>query len=148
MTNQPSKYSKEIAPEIASLKLGDEVIVIEAKLYTRAGQVGCKARIVKAARIWLDIKEDLNLGGGYSRVWRMRRDTQYEGGEGNYLSYFLTPAQYVQQRRAEAARKTIDACGIQIAYGEKWQDDPKKLIALAEALKTVFPETGETKEGE
>lgn len=145
MTNQPSKYNKEIAPEIAALKEGDEVMVIKGG---GRRSTTSHARIVKAARIWLDIKEDVNLGGDYSRVWRMRRDTQYEGGEGNYLSYFLTPAQYVQRQRVEAARKTIDACGIQVAYSKKWHDDPEKLIAVAEALKTIFPETGETEEGE
>jgi hypothetical protein len=92
-----------------------------------------EARIVKAARVWVEI-EAVGEGPLNRQTWRMRRDTQDEATQySDSDASFLTEEQYRWQRRLDNARAYLSEQGIRVEEGP-WRD---REVALADVLRTA-----------
>lgn len=129
--------------EKIDVKVGDEVFVTVPGSGGRWGksEVGIKACVTSAARVWLTITEcEPREGLRLSREWRMRRDTQTESwtnntpGGGVYKVHFYTPAQWEIKQRLDAAYAFLREQGINILPESPWYDAAKR-IELADLIK-------------
>lgn len=122
-------------PQLGPLKPGDPVIVTNPD---RPRSEPMQAHVVKAARVWIDLRETDQVGS-FARTWRMRRDTQNEAtGYGHGGQRFATPDQYDWDRRLADADAFLREQGIELRIGGAWRE-PHRRLQLAELLRTVHP---------
>lgn len=113
-------------PELGPLAEGDEVIVVLRRPHGRVRRAELiPARVVKAARVWIEIDsldgQDTERAGWMpKRTWRMRRDTQNEGHDSYYQARFVTPAQHEYEQREQAARDLLNELGIELRSNSPW----------------------------
>lgn len=115
-------------PALGDLKPGEPVIVIDA----RSREPEIRAHVVKAARVWIEIKADDS-----PRTWRMRRDTQNENtGYGYGGNRFATVEQRAWDRRFAAADAYLTELGITFRSGALW-GAPEKRVQLADMIRAT-----------
>lgn len=90
-------------PVLGDIKPGDLVFVRGSERYI-------PARVVKAARVWIELEAT-----GDTRSWRMRRDTQEQATQysGSSAS-FVTAEQRAWDERLRDARKFLNSQGIRV----------------------------------
>jgi len=117
--------------ELGALAVGDEVIVSQHR--GRSWDY-IRARVTKVARVWVEL-EEIENASSRKRTWRMRLDTQREGGEGNYLSHFRTPAQHEWEKQRDDAQTFLGQQGLRPAFASPWRgaDQVIRLAALIRA---------------
>jgi hypothetical protein len=119
-------------PLLGDIKPGDPVIVTDPD---RNGSKAA-AHVVKAARVWIEIKADDS-----PRKWRMRRDTQNENtGFGFGGHRFATTAQHAWDQRFEEAHAYLTELGIKFRPGSLWSASEKR-IQLADLIRATTEET-------
>ena len=112
------------------VQVGDEIFVRPAN-YSRTSVDWVPARVVKAARVWLEISAGVNL-----RTWRMRRDTQNEGRDSYYQARFVTPEQREAEEEIDAADAFLRSQRISLERNSPWFSQSRR-IALATAVKIL-----------
>lgn len=121
----------------AGLKVGDTVIVVD-RSSGREGQT-YRATVEKAARVWLTLimVPDTKNGERYLRTWRLRRDTQGEGGTVyGHPTCFYTLEQWAAREAETDARKVLSAAGISVDYGSPFRT--RLLIELAACVQGLM----------
>lgn len=128
------------------VKVGDEVFVRPASYGRGSARNLIPARVTKVARVWLEIErmDDTPL---VKATWRMRRDTQSEGGGYSIDARFVTPEQAEQEKQLNVADATLKAHGIDIRYESPWRS-PSRRIALAAAILALGEELDKAADGE
>lgn len=119
-------------PELpGTLTPGTPVWVLPSPNGARRGSTPTEARIVRAARVWVDIE---SAGTRPMRRWRMRRDTQAEGSQypGNN-ERFVTDEQLRWERRRHDALTFLREQGITIESRSPWRDQPEGLADILRA---------------
>lgn len=116
-------------PEAADVKLGDEVFVIQYNYGRGVLPAPRPARVVKAARVWLEIED-----AAQRRHWRMRRDTQNEGTGYSYNARFVTPAQLKVELETRAATDFLREQGIEVRREGPWWPLERRMV-LAKLLR-------------
>lgn len=115
-------------PLLGDIQPGDPVIVIDPN--RRGAQTS--AHVVKAARVWIEIKADDS-----PRKWRMRRDTQNENTGYGYGGHrFVTAEQDAWNQRYEEADAYLAELGIEFRSGRLWSA-PEKRIQLADMIRAA-----------
>lgn len=118
-------------PALGTLKVGDEVIVLERR-YGR-GTEQHAAIVTSVARVWIDLKSF----EGY-RTWRMRLDTQDDGNKNSaWKDRFVTQEQFAWMEKLNAATSYLKKAGVQIEY-KSVMDSPAARVALAEMIRREF----------
>jgi hypothetical protein len=97
-------------PELGPVKAGDKVIVISG---SRRGSHR-EAVVTKAARVWLDLVETDD--STYPMTWRMRRDTQTDGGKYGSPTRFVTPEQLAWEEAERLADDFLKEAGIELRW--------------------------------
>lgn len=110
---------------------GDKVFVVRSMNDMRrrsdAGRY-IPAVVKSAARVWVTLTSD---EGGWPFVWRMRLDTQDDGGNYPGSSYrFVTAEQKDREEATSAARKLLREQGIIVEYSSPWRGKEAKLAEL------------------
>jgi len=119
-------------PLLGDIKPGDLVLVTDPD---RSGSKTA-AHVVKAARVWIEIKADDS-----PRKWRMRRDTQNENTGFGYGGHrFVTAEQRTWDQRLEEADAYLAELGIGFRPGRLWSASEKR-IQLADMIRATTEET-------
>jgi hypothetical protein len=120
-------------PALGKVAVGDRLLVIPTTYNSRTRQEPVPATVTKAARVWIDLEE---ITDGYARTWRLRLDTQHDGGNGNYHDRFVTPEQYAWEQRISGAWETLRVAKAAPDLGSPWRRDEERLLALADFIRT------------
>lgn len=115
----------EARPQLGELKPGQQVMVRRSANDMRgrkAEERYIPAEVVKTARVWVDLKksgEEASLWSIYR--WRMRKDTQDEGGQfsGSNAS-FATMEQHAWDETRNWAREFLGENGIRLDQGSRF----------------------------
>lgn len=118
-------------PELGKVAIGDHLLVIPAT-YARRPPEPVEAVVTKVARVWTELEEA--AGEGRKRTWRMRLDTQDEGGDSHYCARFRTREQHAWEQRLMAADTCLREAGVGLGHGKPWQE-PDRRIALANMIR-------------
>jgi|SRR4051812_26355028 hypothetical protein len=116
-------------PPLGKVAVGDRLIVIPASYNNRIKQEPVEAVVVKVARIWVELDE---VEG--PRSWRLRLDTQHDGGNGNYHDRFLTTEQHAWGQREQAVHDYLSEAGVSLKHGSRW-GTPEERLTLANLLR-------------
>ena len=114
-------------PELGKVAVGDELLVLRSYSKFRDNDP-IPVRVVKAGRVWIDLATE----GGMA--YRMRLDTQNEGGRYSTQNRFVTRAQYDWERSEKEARDVLRAALVDVDRGG-WNCGDR-LLALAEFVRT------------
>lgn len=114
-----------LRPELGELKPGQPVMVYRSSndmRWRKPEERAIPAVVVKAARVWVDLKkpgDDVATWSIYR--WRMRRDTQDEGTPyiGSNAS-FATLEQHAWDETQSWARGYLEENGIRVEHRSKW----------------------------
>lgn len=129
-------------PELGELKPGQKVVVYRSPNDMRnqpPEERAIPAEVVKAARVWVDLKVDETATDtARFMTWRMRRDsrdeaTQYSGSNAR----FATLEQYEWDETRRWALGLLQENGINIERGGKWDG---RQVELADILSKATPE--------
>jgi hypothetical protein len=125
-------------PRPGVLKPGDLVTVVTKSPYRDVGTRLTPARVLKAARVWVDLEEVPDHPTAYPTMWRMRLDTQDDGSSFNlYGPYFRTAEQLEYEKRVDAAAAVVHR------YFDTKYDNPLDtdvLFAVADLLTSLKAE--------
>lgn len=114
-------------PELGKVAVGDKLIVLVPKHRGEAGPY--QVEVIKAAPVWLTLQQVDNA----SRTWRMRRDTQDEGGDTNYNPRFVTAEQYAWEQHQTEVHNALQNAGIRMREDSPWKGEERR-TALAEFI--------------
>lgn len=121
-------------PELGPLKPGDSVFVILSSNASHGrtfAQRSFPGTVTKAACVWVEIE---TAPPGYSRHWRMRRDTQDQGSQ--YLgnnARFATPEQHAYDLAEHEAREYLREQRITVGFTSPWDGRLAELAARIRA---------------
>lgn len=122
-------------PDLGDIKPGDPVIVTDPDRAGRQTERQTRAHVVKASRVWIEIKADDS-----QRTWRMRRDTQNENTGFGYGGHqFVTAEQHAWDQRLAEADAYLTELGIEFRPGRLWSATEKR-IQLADMIRTATEE--------
>lgn len=131
-------------PPLGDLVAGQPVIVRRSSNDMRGRKAEDRyisARVVKAARVWVELASVSTRTSWDNivvpeRTWRMRMDTQNEATEfSGSNDQFLTLPQYQWQIARDWARSVLTEQGIRLDTDSPWR---KRIVELADLLsKTV-----------
>jgi hypothetical protein len=119
-------------PELGPVAVGDRLLVIPATYNNRIKREPVLAKATKVARVWVDLEEV--TGATQPRTWRLRLDTQNDGGEGGYRDRFVTPDQYAWERQITEATAVLRAAKAHPDFGSPWAKGDR-LLALADFIR-------------
>lgn len=120
----------QIRPELGDVKPGDPVIVTDPSIRFRDPET--RAHVVRASRVWIEIKADDS-----PRTWRMRRDTQNENTGVGYGGHrFATVEQHAWGERLNQANTYLAELGIEFRPGCLWGASEKR-IQLADMIRAA-----------
>ena len=120
-------------PALGKVAVGDELLVIRPFNRYRDDNDPVRVRVVKAARVWIDL-EEIDQVSSYARTWRMRLDTQNEGSKYTQQDRFVTAEQYAYETRVDAADAYLCEVKVRSDYGSLW-NAPERRIVLANLLR-------------
>jgi hypothetical protein len=123
-------------PALGKIDVGDTLLVIPATRSRFSDTEAIPVTVTKAARIWIELNGSVTGSNErrYPRTWRMRRDTQHDGGSGNYHNRFVTQEQYDWEQRIAAAEKYLKEIKLRPEWASPWSK-PDKLLTLANLLR-------------
>lgn len=118
-------------PELGELTPGQSVMVRRSVNEMRGIKPEDRyipAVVVKAARVWVDLKR---VGKGWPQSWRMRRDTQSESTRysGSNAS-FATMEQHAWDETQTWARGVLKENGIRLDHQSPWKGREVELADL------------------
>lgn len=114
-------------PPLPKLAVGDEVIVIQPNYRDTREH---RAKVTKVARVWIDLEEISDRP--YQRHWRMRADTQNDGGD-IQPNRFVTDEQHAWTKALADATARIGSHGINVGHHSPWHA-PERRMLLADLL--------------
>jgi hypothetical protein len=115
-------------PELGDLRIGDEVIVIENPSARTPRHT--RARVVKAAAVWIDVEP---VEDRYMRETRFRRDNQTaKARPEHWTPHFYTEEQWAWQQRVSQAHEYLKEIGVSARLESRFSDDP---LALANVIR-------------
>lgn len=121
-------------PELGPIAVGDQLLVIPTSYGNRrAVSKPIEATVTKAARVWIELRET-NQVMSMARTWRLRRDTQHDGGNGNYHDRFVSAEQWSWEHRIREALKVLNDAKAAPDFGSWWRRDGDRLLALADFI--------------
>lgn len=115
-------------PELGKVEVGDRLIVIPGRRSRYSDTTPRPAIVTKAAPVWIDLVEESTQDRPYPKSWRMRRDTQHEGGNTNYNARFVTPEQYAWEQRQLAAVKYLKEIDLRLEWSSPWASGDKAIV--------------------
>jgi hypothetical protein len=111
-------------PELGTVSVGDRLLVIPAR-YGRTPTEPIEVTVTKVARIWIDMAAtDKSAWPRY----RLRRDTQHDGGESNYRTRFVTREQYAWEQRLRQVNEYLREAGVDLAWNKPWNTDERRIV--------------------
>jgi len=127
-------------PLPADLGEGSPVLLFRSSHGRGARPEPVPATVVKAARVWLTVRDDAapaNAAGNSFYELRMRRDTQRTDNGTNYNDWFVTREQYEYDERMRAVDAVISDAKVALQNGYRgpglvWT--PERRIALADLI--------------
>lgn len=128
----PTRYAPR--PKLGELKPGQPVMVYRSPNDMRGRKPedrAVPAEVVKAARVWVDLKHaDQAIG----RTWRMRHDTQDEGTRySGSNARFVTIEQYEWEETRRWALGFLWENGINVQRGSTWDGREVELADIISA---------------
>ncbi|MFI8932413.1 hypothetical protein ACIG3E_32715 [Streptomyces sp. NPDC053474] len=118
--------------ELTPVRVGDSVMVIDR--YGTGSHEPVRALVTKAPRIWLEMTEAEPRAGRTPLTWRLRRDTQDDGGGRHNRPRFLTSAQHAREQRRTSVDAYLAGAGIRTEHGTLWHT-PENRLVLANLLR-------------
>jgi hypothetical protein len=118
-------------PELGDLTVGQDVVVVRSPNDSRRRKPEenfIPARVVKVARVWIEIQR---ADGATWPIWRMRRDTQDEGSDfsGNNAQ-FVTLEQHAWEEARRWGQGVLQENGITIGLTSPWRGREAELADL------------------
>jgi hypothetical protein len=101
-------------PELGDIAVGDKLIVIPCIRGRYDRREPREVVVTKAARVWIEMKSTSD--DKYNYTWRMRRDTQDEGGQHSPAWRFATVEQKKWEDREREASRFLDEAGIEFSW--------------------------------
>lgn len=134
MEDQVSGKS-DTRPELGPVAVGDELIVISPSHRRNVPERIHLVTVIRAARVWIEVVDTEDLDKyrehGYGRTWRLRMDTQTDGGKVGYPTRFRTLEQHAWELRNQAAAEYLREIGLnQIWRSPRWKNDQVTLANL------------------
>ncbi|MDX3066395.1 MULTISPECIES: beta barrel domain-containing protein [Streptomyces] len=120
-------------PDSTPIRVGDRLLVVEPRWRASSGEP-IEAEVTKAPPVWLEMTEVRAREGFRPRTWKLRRDTQDDGGEGHSRTHFLTPEQFAQRQRRAAVNAYLAEVGIRTERDKPWNDEEHRIV-LANLLR-------------
>jgi hypothetical protein len=121
-------------PELGKLTVGDQVIVITP--YHHREDRMRDAVVTRVARIWIDLTEKSDRP--FPLMWRMRSDTQTDGGKIGQPVRFVTAEQYAWEQREKLATDYLREIGVEV-WKEPWNNDRLTLTNLIRTHEGIEP---------
>ena len=115
-----------------NFEAGQEVIILPGGWGKKMAPV--PARIVKVARVWVDVE---STGKEFPSHWRIRKDTRDEGDR-NYSqrnARLYTLEQWAEYQREKEAELLLAEQGIEIRYSSPWY---RRKIELADLIRKAI----------
>lgn len=119
-------------PVSTPVRTGDRLLVFEPRRGSSREPI--EVEVTKAPPVWLEMTEVQAREGFRPRTWKLRRDTQDDGGESHSRTHFLTPEQYAQRQRRAAVNAYLAAVGIRTERDKPWNDEERRVV-LANLLR-------------
>jgi len=132
----------------ADVQRGDTVMVYPSPNDARWGNEPVKATVTSAARVWVEITENVHAGLGAVCIgqWRMRRDTQDQGTQYTGSNWsFMTLEQHAAHQQQLAADAFLKEHAIRPErYSRRSEDNwpAERRVKLAAVLRAAM-ERGE-----
>lgn len=115
-------------PPLGPVKVGDRLLVIPAARNNRIKEP-VEVTVTKVGRIWAEFAE---VDG--PRSWRLRLDTQHDGGAGSVHDRFVTFEQRAWENRMRLVDAELFDAGIRIDHSSPWREEERR-IALANFIR-------------
>lgn len=116
------------------VQVGDEVIVVRPMGHRKQHY---RAKVVKAARAWLELEEIIGVGASrtYPLTWRMHRQSQAtQLHSERWGVHFLTLEQHEERERIAKTARILHKHGIDIKPSSPWHYRRAELAAALEIL--------------
>jgi hypothetical protein len=124
MTEQPLFMNPDLPltePKLdpATITVGSEVIVVIPSHRRGVHDRQILTKVTKRGRVWITV-ETAELTARKDS-WPLRLDTQHDGKDSNYRTYFYTFEQMAYRETLQAARQFLSSQGIQTDYSSPWR---------------------------
>lgn len=120
-------------PVSARVLVGARLLVFEAR-WRSSSHEPIEVEVTKAPPVWLEMTEVTAREGFRPRTWKLRRDTQDDGGEGHSRTHFVTPEQHARRQRMSAVNAYLAEAGIRTERDKPWHDEERRIV-LANLLR-------------
>jgi hypothetical protein len=113
-------------PELGKVAVGDQLLVIRPFNRYRADNDPIPVAVTKVGRVWIEAAE-ANQVRSQARTWRMRLDTQNEGGQYSQQDRFVTAEQYAWEQRRNAADAYLREIDFMPGFKSPWRAEDRRL---------------------